>query len=54
MPGAGVSLYTTLTMLRGHKVTEVSFTNNMRVTGGCTFAVVGMDRRWGYFNVRAQ
>ena len=45
----GVSILVTV-VLKSEDV-HMSYTNNLNVTGGCTFATVNMNKRWGYWDV---
>lgn len=37
-------------VLKGRNA-NMRYTNDLNTTGGCTFAMVGMNKRWGYWNV---
>lgn len=37
-------------VLKGANV-NMRYTNDLNATGGCTFAMVGMNKRWGYWDV---
>jgi hypothetical protein len=47
-----LGLYVFLAVDQKGKNVVTYFTANTTVTGGCTFAVFEMDKRWGYWDVQ--
>jgi len=46
------TIFLVVTVFGERGAVNVVFTNNATQTGGCTFATVGMDKRFGYFDVK--
>jgi len=46
------TIFLAVTVFGERGAVNVVFTNNATRTGGCTFATVGMDKRFGYYDVK--
>jgi hypothetical protein len=51
VPALGVGVDIIAKVLRRREVIAMRFTNDLKATGGCTFAFVNMDKRLGYWDV---
>lgn len=54
LPAIGTGFWVLGAVIFGNQDAWLTYTNNLNTTGGCTFGVVGMDRRWGYWDVEYQ
>jgi hypothetical protein len=45
-------VYVNASVFARHQAVNVAFTHNATNTGNCTFATVGLDKRFGYFDVK--
>jgi hypothetical protein len=46
------AMYVGLSVGKKHREVEVRYTTDVTKTGGCTWAWVAMDKRWGYWDVK--
>ena len=46
------TIFLTVSVFGEHGAVNVVFTNNATTTANCTFATIGMDKRFGYFDVK--
>lgn len=52
LPALGTGIWIIAKVAFGDQDTWITYTHNSTATGGCTFAAVSMDRRWGYWDVQ--
>jgi hypothetical protein len=52
LPAMGTGFWILGAVIFGNQDVWLMYTNNLNTTGGCTFGVVNMDRRWGYWDVQ--
>ncbi|KAJ9664121.1 hypothetical protein H2201_005361 [Coniosporium apollinis] len=50
-PAFGTGFWALWKVVFGSSDTFLRYTNNLNVTGGCTFGFVNIDKRWGYWDV---
>lgn len=54
IPAFAVGIDIATKVLQDGQVIDVRFTNDLSVTGGCTFAYVNMNKRYGYWDVEVE
>jgi hypothetical protein len=51
LPAIAVGAWIILKVVHGGNDITLTYTKQPNLTGGCTFGVVDMDKRWGYWDV---